>query len=114
MRKYLILISGLMISINAFSQSFELSIDSLIDLEIERHKTRNVSSIGYTKLACVNYGVRSTAYLFWNADNKIYLQKFRDSEYDEKPVQRFQAIEIIDSIFFAFYNSNSDQLASEE
>jgi hypothetical protein len=103
-----------MISISAFSQRFELSIDSAIDLDIEKHKARNVSTIGYTKLACVDYGITSTAYLFWNEDNKTYLQKFSDSEYDKKPVQRFQPFEIIDSIFFAFYNANSDQLVLEE
>jgi hypothetical protein len=104
----------IIISINAFSQRFELSIDSVIDLEIEKLKTRNLSSIGYTKLACVNYGITATAYLFWNEDSKTFLQKFGDSEYDEKPVERFQPIEIIDSTFFAFYNGNSDQLAHEE
>ena len=85
-RKCIVFISGLMISINAFSQRFELSIDSVIDLDIEKHKARNVSTIEYSKLACVNYGITSTAYLFWNEDNKTYLQKFSDSEYDEKPV----------------------------
>ncbi|WP_276368670.1 hypothetical protein [Chryseolinea sp. H1M3-3] len=114
MRKYLILISGLMISISAFSQKFELSIDSIIDLEIEKHKTRNISTIGYTKMACVNYGITATAYLFWYENDKTFFQKFSDSEYDKNPVQRFRPIEIIDSIFFAFYNANGDQLLSEE
>ena len=100
--------------IYSFIQKLELKIDSTINLEIEKYKASNINEIGYTKLACINYGIRTTAYLFWNDGNNAYIQKFEDSEYDDKEVQKFRPVIIVDSVFFDFYKKNSTRLTSEE
>jgi hypothetical protein len=111
--KSLITLLGLTIVIPTFSQRFDLTIDSVVSVEIGKLKNRNVTEIGYTKLTCVNYGIRATAYLFWIENNRTYIQKIKDSEYDKQNPRRYHPIAFIDSVFFPFYLENFDSLVLE-
>ncbi len=112
--KYLLLIFSLTTAIHSLGQKFDLKIDSVINLEIKKKINRQILEIGYTKLVCVNYGIRSTAYLFWKDGDKSSIQKFKDSEYDKIDVRRFKPIAFVDSVFFPFFKVNGDQLTTEE
>lgn len=112
--KYLLFIFSLITAIPSLGQKFDLKIDSIINLEIRKKINRQIHEIGYTKLACVSYGISSTAYLFWKEGEKTYIQKFKDSEYDKIDVRRFKPIAFVDSVFFLFFKVNGDQLTTEE
>ena len=112
--KYILVIFNLIIVTVGFGQKFDLKIDSVIGVEIERLKRKNVSEVGYTKLACINYGIRTTSYLFWIDNENTYIQKFEDEEYSNSGLHRFALRLITDSVFFAFYKRNSEALISEE
>jgi len=103
----------LLLSIQAFSQKFEMKIDSILNIEIADLKASEVNEIGYTKLTCVNYGVSSTVYLIWKKDNSTFIQKFKNSEYNDKSFKKFKPIKITDSTFFEFYNQNKEKLNNE-
>ncbi len=111
--KNIIVLSSLLISIQVFSQKFEMKIDSILNLEIAELKTNGVTEVGYTKLTCINYGIYSTVYLIWTKDNSTFVQKFKDMEYDNKSLQKFQPIKVNDSAFFAFYKQNKEKLNNE-
>ena len=100
-------------SFQAFSQKFEMKIDSILNIEIADLKTSGIKEIGYTKLTCINYGVYSTAYLIWKKDNATFVQKFKNSEYDNKSLEKFKPIKITDSTFFGFYRQNKEKLNNE-
>lgn len=112
--KYLLFIFSLTTAIHSLGQKFDLKIDSVINLEIEKKIDRQILEIGYTKLVCVNYGISSTAYLFWKEGEKTYIQKFKDSEYDKVDVRRFKPVAFVDSVFFLFFKINDHQLTTEE
>jgi len=112
--KYLFFVFSLTTTIHSLGQKYDLQIDSVINLEIRKKINGQILEIGYTKLACVNYGISSTAYLFWNEGEKTYIQKFEDSEYDKIDVRRFKPITFVDSVFFPFFKVNGDQLTTEE
>lgn len=114
MNRYILFIFSLLISTSCSSQKFELEIDSIINLEIRKLEARKVNEFGYTKLGCINFGITTTAYLFWNEDNNSYIQKFEDSEYDNKNAQKYQPISFIDSVFFTFFKANRDSLIREK
>ena len=101
-------------SIQVFSQKFEMKIDSVIKLEIKKLNDKKVTEIGYLKFSCVNYGIRSRAYLFWSVNDLTYIQKYSDSEYQSDPVKKFEPIEIKDSVFFTFYKNNKENLFIED
>lgn len=90
-----------------------MKIDSILNLEITDLKTNGVTKIGYTKLSCISYGVYSTAYLIWVKDNSTFVQKFKNSEYNNKSLEKFKPIKLTDSSFFEFYRENKEKLNSE-
>jgi hypothetical protein len=90
-----------------------MKIDSILNIEIADLKTSGIKEIGYTKLTCINYGVYSTAYLIWKKDNATFVQKFKNSEYDNKSLEKFKPIKITDSTFFGFYKQNKEKLNNE-
>jgi hypothetical protein len=90
-----------------------MKIDSILNLEIANLKTSGIKEIGYTKLTCINYGIASTTYLFWKKDNSTFIQKFNNSEYDDKSLEKFKPIKITDSSFFEFYRQNKKKLNIE-
>ena len=90
-----------------------MKIDSILNLEITELKTSGIKEIGYTKLTCINYGVSSTAYLLWKNENSTFIQKFKNSEYDNKSLQKFKPIKLNDSTFFSFYKKNKEKLNIE-
>ena len=90
-----------------------MKIDTILDLEIQELKNMGIDEIGYYKWTSINYGVYSTAYLFWSKDKSTFIQKFEDSEYDKNPVIKFKPIEINDSAFFNFYKLHKNKLKKE-
>jgi hypothetical protein len=90
-----------------------MRIDSILGLEIADLKENGAIKIGYTKSTCINYGVYSTAYLFWTINDSTFIQKFKNSEYDKNSTQKSKPIKIIDSVFFNFYTINKNKLKSE-
>ncbi|MEY8847362.1 hypothetical protein AB9K26_00985 [Psychroserpens sp. XS_ASV72] len=90
-----------------------MKIDSILDLEIKELKENGANEIGYTKSTCINYGVYSTAYLFWKINDSTFIQKFKHSEYNKDSTQKSERIQIIDSVFFSFYNIHEKSLKSE-
>ena len=90
-----------------------MKIDSILNLEIAELKTSGIKEIGYTKLTCINHGVSSTAYLLWKKKNSTFIQKFKNSEYDNKSLQKFKPIKLTDSFFFSFYKMNKEKLNIE-
>ncbi len=91
-----------------------MKIDSILNLEIADLKKSGITEIGYTKLTCVNWGVYSTVYLFWTKENSTFVQKFKNSEYDDKSLQKFKPIRCTDSTFFGFYRHYEEKLNTEK
>ena len=90
-----------------------MKIDSILNIEIADLKTSGINEIGYTNLTCINYGVYSTAYLLWKKDNSTFIQKLKNSEYDNKSLEKFKPVKITDSTFFEFYRQNWEKLNIE-
>ncbi|MCL6294713.1 hypothetical protein [Jejuia spongiicola] len=91
-----------------------MKIDSILGLEIQELKDNGIDEIGYYKQTSINYGVYSTAYLFWRKNKSTFIQKFEDSEYDKSSIKKFKSIEVDDPIFFNFYRLHKDKLNKED
>jgi len=104
--------SFLLFSIQVLTQNFKTEIDSILNLEIKDLKTNGIKEIGYTKVTCLNFGVYSTAFLFWKEENSTFIQKFKNIECVKNSLKKFKAIEISDT-FFNFYKQNKVNLDNE-
>jgi hypothetical protein len=102
-----------LLSFQAFSQRFEMKIDSIVDIEIQDLKKNEVNEIGFVKWTSIGYGIYSTTYLFWSMDNSTFIQKFENSEYNKNSLKKFKALEIKDSPFFSYYDVNKALLNKE-
>ncbi len=104
---------SILFSIQAFSQKFEMKIDSVLNLEIQDLIEKGINEIGYIKWTSNNYGGYPTTYLLWSNENSTFIQKFEDSEYDKNSIKKFKPIEINDSVFFSYYKLHKKELNKE-
>jgi len=87
--------------------------DSILNLEIRDLKVNGIKDVGYTKVTCRNFGIYSTAYLFWKEKEITFVQKFKSIEHKKNSLEKYKAIKISDTSFFNFYRHNKVNLENE-
>ncbi len=93
-----------------FGQNMTFKIDSLLFKKIT---ILNAEKIGFTRKSCTGFGVASEAYLFWNADSKIMMQKIEFIEYPKEHLKEYKPIILKDDFFFKNFLKNKQELLSE-
>jgi len=108
---------GLLLSLTTFitlGQKFQVKLDSIVENFITELKVKNVEHIGYMRLTCINYGIVSHTYLFWQRDKQTFIKKFVDSDYDDEHFEEYNQIEIDNDCFFGFYNKYRNDIIAEQ